>query len=294
MSFVVPSRPTPQGTCCLPHLAVRGQGHQREQPQQCRCGPSDRQIRPLALRLESQVPAHLLEGHLQLPAHHKPTEDLLRISVEVGTQEGLGFEPSFRITDQDPAHGHGEQPSGVPNGRLGSDLDHALSAPVPVSDLGWLPNGGRVLGHLGKVGQPLTLYARPPYLMRASWRSRFIEGSIQAQAGYEGDRIGELVALVEQFERGVGAIGHCHDLPLWVPAPYLQEQLPSPFGYLLVASTPLGSITSEGARAERKGKAHIREAQGTSTNNIMQTHLRPLLFTKVSWVERTGSRETPL
>src|SRR5215210_3544263 len=222
---------------------MRKQSHQREQPQQRRCGPSYRHIRPLPLRLESQVPAHLLEGHFQLPAHHEPREDLLRIGIEVGTQQCLGFELSFGITDQNPAHGHGEQARGVPHGRLGSDLDHALFAPVPISDRGWLPNGSWVFGYLGKVGQPLAFYARPPYLMRASWRSRFIEGSIQAQAGYEDDRGSEFAALVEQFERCVSPIGYGHDLSLWVPLPYYQEQLPGPLGYLLMASTPLCGIT---------------------------------------------------
>ena len=94
---------------------------------------------------------------LKLPAHHKPTYYLLRIGVEVRTKEGLGFEPSFGITDQDSAHGHGEQPSGVPHGRLGSDLYPALCAPVPVGDLDRLPNGVRVLGHHRKVGQALAL-----------------------------------------------------------------------------------------------------------------------------------------
>src|SRR5918994_1538671 len=35
------------------------------------------------------MPTHLLEGYFQLPAHHKPGEDLLRIGSEVGTQESL-------------------------------------------------------------------------------------------------------------------------------------------------------------------------------------------------------------
>jgi hypothetical protein len=43
------------------------------------------------------MPAHLLEGYFQLPAHHKPTEDLLWIGIEVGTQEGLCLEISVRI-----------------------------------------------------------------------------------------------------------------------------------------------------------------------------------------------------
>src|SRR5829696_7464931 len=143
------------------------------------------------------MPTHLLEGHFQLPAHHKPTEDLLGIGLKVGTQQCLGFELSFRITDQHPAHGHREQARGVPHGRLGRDFDHTLPAPIPVSDLGWLPNGSRVFGHHRKVWQARALYARSPYLMGASWRSRFIEGSIQAQAGYEGDRISQAPAAVE-------------------------------------------------------------------------------------------------
>src|SRR3712207_3402452 len=84
------------------------------------------------------MPTHLLEGHLQLPTHHKPADDLLGIGSKVGTQESLGFELPFRITDQHPAHRHGEQACGVPHSCLRSHLDHALRAPIPVSDLGRL------------------------------------------------------------------------------------------------------------------------------------------------------------
>jgi hypothetical protein len=42
------------------------------------------------------MPAHLLEGYFQLPVHHKPGEDLLRIGIEVGTQEGLGEDRSHQ------------------------------------------------------------------------------------------------------------------------------------------------------------------------------------------------------
>src|SRR5215212_12066771 len=117
------------------------------------------------------MPTHLLEGYFQLPTHNKPGEDLLRIGLKIGTKEGLSLELSFGIADQDPAHGHGRQARGVPNGRLGSDLDHALSAAVPVSDRGGLPNGGRVLGYLRKVWQPLAFEAGPPYLPGTTRRS---------------------------------------------------------------------------------------------------------------------------
>src|SRR5215208_2968644 len=92
ITLVLPSRP-PKSPGRLCHPAMREQSDHREQSQQCRCGPPYRHIRPLTLRAESQVPPHLLlEGYFQLPTHHEPREDLLRIGVQIGTQEGLGLE----------------------------------------------------------------------------------------------------------------------------------------------------------------------------------------------------------
>jgi hypothetical protein len=123
--------------------------------------------------------ACLLEGHFQLPARNKPTDDLLRVSFKVCTQESLGFELSLRVSEKDPAQGYGEQARGVPNGRLGSDLDLTLPFSIPVSDRGGLPDRGRIFGHHREVGQSLSLFARPPYLLSAaSWRSRLVEGGI--------------------------------------------------------------------------------------------------------------------
>ena len=93
MSLAVPGRLTSKGTRRLSHPLMCEQCDQREQTQQRRCGSPDRHLRPLTLRLEAQVPMHLLEGHLQLPAHHEPGDDLPRIGVEIGTKEGPGFEP---------------------------------------------------------------------------------------------------------------------------------------------------------------------------------------------------------
>src|SRR5215210_6934340 len=196
---------------------------------------------------------HLLEGYFQLPAHHEPAEDLLRIGLKVATQEDLGLELSFGIAHQDPAHGYGEQARGVPHGRLGRDLDHGLPAPVPAGDRGRLPKGGGAFGYLRKVGQAFSLEARPPYLARASWRSRFVEGGIQAQTGDEGDRVREAPAALEQFERCVGAIGDSDDLTLRVAPPYYQEQLPGPLGYLLVPSTPLGGVALGRGQGREEG-----------------------------------------
>ncbi len=94
---MVPSRLS-KSARCLSHPLVRKQCDQRVQSQERRCGSPYGHLRPLPLGFEAEMPAHLLEGHFQLPAHNKPTEDLLRIGFEVGTQEGLSFELSLRIT----------------------------------------------------------------------------------------------------------------------------------------------------------------------------------------------------
>ena len=165
--------------------------------------------------------------------------------------------------------GHGEQARGVPHGRFRSDLDRALPAPVAVGDLDRLPNGPWILGHLRKIGQPLAFEARPSYLMGASWQSRFIEGSIQAQAADEDDRIGELAAAVEHFERCIGTIGYGHHLTLWVPSPYYQQQQPGPLlGYLLVGFALLGGITLGRSQGRKEGQSPNPPGPG----NLHQQH----------------------
>src|SRR5215208_1339460 len=47
---------------------------------------------------------------------------------------------------------------------------------------------------------------------------------------------------------------------------------------------------SEGARAQTNGKAHTREAHGTSARSVRHTHLRALVLTRWEWLERAGSR----
>ena len=216
---VVPGRP-PNSTTRPCHVAMGEQSDHREQPHKRRCGPAYRQIRPLTLRLESQMSAYLLEGHFQLPTRDEPREDLLRIGVEIGTQKGLGLELSLWVMDHNPAHGHGEQSRGVPHGCPGSDLDHTLAFTVPVGDRGWLPNGVRVLGDLGKVGQALALYARSSYLARFAWRSRLVECGVQPKTGDEGDRFSQPATAIEELQGSVGAIGYGHYLSFRVPAPH--------------------------------------------------------------------------
>ena len=104
----VPRRLTDRKPAVL--AVVSQQGHQRKQSQQGRRGAGNGQIRPLALRLDPQMGPHFVERDLQLPAHDEPLQDLHRIGGQIGAQQGLRLELTFRITDQHPADGQGRPP----------------------------------------------------------------------------------------------------------------------------------------------------------------------------------------
>ena len=74
------------GNTWFPRQQMRCQGHPGEKTEEDWRGPGDSPVRPLALGFDSQVSAYFLEGHFQLPAQHKPLDDLGGRHVEVGTQ----------------------------------------------------------------------------------------------------------------------------------------------------------------------------------------------------------------
>lgn len=85
------------------HMLVSQDGYQGEEPQQSGCGAQDRQVRPLALRLDAEMGAHFVEGNFQLPSQHEPLHDLQGVDVQISAQQRLGLELALRVADQDPA-----------------------------------------------------------------------------------------------------------------------------------------------------------------------------------------------
>ena len=55
---------------------------------------------PMPLSLESQALTYFLEGGFHLPAPHEPRDDPLGVRLQIGAEEGLGFEPFVGIADQ--------------------------------------------------------------------------------------------------------------------------------------------------------------------------------------------------
>src|SRR4051812_41824995 len=78
--FLVPGSAT--GLSQPANTRVAGpEGHEGEQAEQSRRRSRNGLVRPLALCLHTQVPAHLCKGHLRGPAADKPTQDIERIGA---------------------------------------------------------------------------------------------------------------------------------------------------------------------------------------------------------------------
>ena len=60
----------------------------------------------MPLGFDAQMAANLGEGYFSRPAANEPTQDVNRISVEVGAQESLRPQFTRDIADQDVADGH--------------------------------------------------------------------------------------------------------------------------------------------------------------------------------------------
>ena len=67
--------------------------------------------------------------------------------------------------------------------------------------------------NVARVGQALTLQTRTPDLARVPRWSRRVQGRVQAQAGDERNRRGEVAASRQQRQRGIGAVRHGHQQP---------------------------------------------------------------------------------
>jgi hypothetical protein len=113
---------------------VRPQGDDGEQAEQNWRGSKNCFVGPLALGFNAEVGADFLEGNLDLPAADEPAEDIARMSVEIGRQEGLRVEFTGGIANEKPSDRHWRRAAAIPQCSAGRDLDHAIGSTVPLTD----------------------------------------------------------------------------------------------------------------------------------------------------------------
>jgi hypothetical protein len=67
--------------------------------------------------------------------------------------------------------------------------------------------------------QPFAFRPGPPHLTGAARRGRFVQSGVQPKASYEGYRVGEPPAAIEEPQGSIPAVGDGHDPALRIPAP---------------------------------------------------------------------------
>jgi hypothetical protein len=171
MLLVVPCRsPRGAGEVRLLSMSEEGETSENSPKSERRCGSSYRQRSDptaSASRIRD-ASRHLLEGRFHLPAHNKSRENLLRIDLEVGTHRrawvlnsplGSRTKTQRRGTANKPALYH--TAVSVKRSQRYVPRSHTR-----LSDRDGSPDGGRIFGHLRKVGQSFALEARSSYLAR--------------------------------------------------------------------------------------------------------------------------------
>jgi hypothetical protein len=137
--FMVPSSllegKAPQWSKRMPN-----QCHQAVEPQEQWRRPLNGQVRPLALRLDTQMRPAFLEGGFHTPTLHEIAHNLFSRLCLIGGKEGFGRSFSCRIAGEDPADRQGSRPKAIPTGGSRTELQRPLAFSVPVQGEA-LPHG---------------------------------------------------------------------------------------------------------------------------------------------------------
>src|SRR3954466_10673807 len=192
-----------------------------------------------------------LEGGLDAPAADEPAQDVHRVGVQVGAQEGLWLFLTLWIAHQHPADRHLH--AGVmPERRAGSDVEPALAPAIPAIDPDPAPG-------CGGIGQPLrqAREASPFYPWSseraglAGW-GRLVQASVEPQPR---DHAQVPAHLAQEFDGGEAAVPHCDHPPSRQPARGLEQHLPGPVGQLLVSPAMLGAPLLGGRKHGQEGQS---------------------------------------
>src|SRR5215472_18165906 len=181
-------------------------------------------VRPLALGLDAEMSADFFKGDLDLPATDEPGEDVARISVEVGRQEGLRVEFAGRIADQEPTDRHRIDAAAIPQRGSGSDLDKAVGPAVPQANAAALPRQPAIRKDGGELFVRFAFLGRSPPTLVLWWRDVEQLG-IHAQAGDDAD---VATNCIEELYRCERTVGDQDNIASGEPATDLQGRLAGP------------------------------------------------------------------
>src|SRR5579871_212016 len=222
--------------------------YQAEYTQKNRCRAADGFAGPLPLSFKSQAGTHLLKGHFDVPAQYEPFDDLLRVRVYVGAEEGPRLETVLRASNEHPPQGNGVTAGSMPEGHCAAVLDLPGLTAVPAKRAA-LPPCVLIQEPLGQAFLSCSFLGL--WTPLAAWLgSRFIvECGVQPQPRDQGNLL--IFTAFRQFHTSVSTVAYEHDLALRIPAADLAHQGPGPLGGTAMCSAELFATL---LREERHGQ----------------------------------------
>src|SRR5215510_3115826 len=212
---------------------VSHQRNHREQSEQYRRRPSNRQIVPLPLRLYSQMRPRLFECHFHPPASHEPIQNLQRRMPEISRQQRLRLKLTPWVADQHPTNRGWHIPAAIPDGGLAVDFDYALLPAVPMIDLDPLPLRFRIVEDLLWRRAARAFHAWASSLPGFSFGSRVVKLGVESQSR---DHIYSWSAAdkIKQIQYGETAVADEDKLPIRQPSSDQLDDLPGAIGQPLM------------------------------------------------------------
>ncbi|EFH84826.1 hypothetical protein [Ktedonobacter racemifer] len=172
-------------------------GDERKQSQQCRSRARNRQIRPLALRLDPQMVTYLMKGHFQRPAQDKLRHHLGCIGVLISAQQGCGLVLALRVANEHSPDGNRRNRRLIPQRCARGDFHLACRSPIPGQRV-FLPRRAGIAEPRSQLGLGFALVGSATTFSSGASRGRIVETGIQAQTRDEA-RVGQARDVIPPY-----------------------------------------------------------------------------------------------
>src|SRR5947209_6143355 len=249
--FAIPSRLSNRKRVAIQQLMSKD-GNARKECQQGRSRAQNRQIGPLALRLDAQMSTNLMKGDFNCPAQDKPLHDLESLCILIGAEPRHGLILSLWITNEDPTDRDRRDGRLIPQRRASRDLHLSGGSPIPGQRV-CLPLRRRISEARSELGLRFAFEGMATSFSGFTHWGRIVQTRIQAQARNDAHQR-QAADFQQELQHRIRPISNHHQTSTRHPARNLQEHLPGPIGDGFMAHLALLMVAFRGSQHAQKGQ----------------------------------------
>src|SRR5436305_9561288 len=196
--FAIPGRLSNRKRLAIQQVMSKD-GHERKECQQGRSGAQNSQIRPLALRLDSQMITHFMKGDFDRPAQDKPRDDLGSLCILIGAKQGHWLILALWIAHEPPPDRHRRDRRLIPQSRASGDFHLARGSPIPGQRV-FVPLRRGIGEARSQLGLRFAFEGMAASFSGLPRWGRIVQTGIQAQAG-DGAHAGQAAHFQQKLQQ---------------------------------------------------------------------------------------------